>query len=805
MKQKLLFMLTAAILSLLPFSARAANVITMTVKTAGETLDLYIRATGAVTIDGATGTYKPDAWVTYTTTAKTITVTGDVTTLVSSQNDVTALDVSRNTVLTVLKCYYCQLTALDVSHNTALTTLWCYNNALTSLDVGRNTALTTLYCNDNKLTALDVSHNTALTRLDCYNNQIKGAAMDALVASLPDRSGQTTKGTLAVFYNNADGNVMSTIQVADAKARGWNATDYNLQAYAGSTPPTITMTTTKAAGKTISLGIEATGSVTLTGVSEAYTAGQNTYTLTAPTVTLTGNVTALDCFNDSLTALDVSNNTALTTLNCYSNQLTALDVSKLTALTALNCCKNQLAAIDVSHNTALTTLNCGANQLTTLDVGHNTALSTLQCYSNQLTTLDVSMLTALTYLMCGDNLFATLDVSHNTALSWLECTRNQLTALDVSKLTALTTLTCATNQLTALDLSHNTALSWLACQNNQLTALDLSHNTALTTLTCYNNPLAALDLSHNTALTSLECYGCQFKGTVMDALIASLPDRTGAEAGKFTVASDKELDTNRNICTTTQVDAARAKNWNSFYYSNANSAYLDYSGERQYVITMTTAKAVGKTINFIIKSTGDITLTGVSEAYSPQRDTYTLTAPTVTITGAVTILSCSGDSLTALDVSQNSLLQELWCSNNLLTALDVSHNTALTELYCYGCQFKGAVMDALIASLPDRTGAEVAGKFVVVSVQDTEANQNICTTTQVAAAKAKNWGSYEDNSGTLNDYAGSAPTAISSVQTDDTSAEPAAIYDLSGRRIPQMQHGVNIVKMSNGQTRKVIK
>jgi hypothetical protein len=33
----------------------------------------------------------------------------------------------------------------------------------------------------------------------------------------------------------------------------------------------------------------------------------------------------------------------------------------------------------------------------------------------------------------------------------------------------------------------------------------------------------------------------------------------------------------------------------------------------------------------------------------------------------------------------------------------------------------------------------------------------------------------------------------------------AAIYDVSGRRIPQMQRGVNIVKMSNGKTVKIKK
>ena len=88
------------------------------------------------------------------------------------RNQLTALDVSKNTALTYLHCSYNQLTSLDVSKNTALTKLYCYNNQLTSLDVSKNTALTYLDCWGNSLTKLDVSKNTALTYLDCGYNKL---------------------------------------------------------------------------------------------------------------------------------------------------------------------------------------------------------------------------------------------------------------------------------------------------------------------------------------------------------------------------------------------------------------------------------------------------------------------------------------------------------------------------------------------------------------------------------------------------------------------------------------------------------
>ena len=64
-------------------------------------------------------------------------------------------------------------------------------------------------------------------------------------------------------------------------------------------------------------------------------------------------LTGLYCYENQLTALDVSGCTALEYLYCYENQLTALDVSGCTALEYLDCYSNQLTALDVSGCTAL--------------------------------------------------------------------------------------------------------------------------------------------------------------------------------------------------------------------------------------------------------------------------------------------------------------------------------------------------------------------------------------------------------------------------------------------------------------------
>ena len=109
-------------------------------------------------------------------------------------NQLTALDVSKNTSLKILNCIYNQLTTLDVNKNTALNKLWCGDNPLTTLDVSKNTALIDLYCGCNQLTALDVSKNTALTDLDCHKNQLTSldVSKNTALTDLDCRNNQLT-------------------------------------------------------------------------------------------------------------------------------------------------------------------------------------------------------------------------------------------------------------------------------------------------------------------------------------------------------------------------------------------------------------------------------------------------------------------------------------------------------------------------------------------------------------------------------------------------------------------------------------
>ena len=268
----------------------------------------------------------------------------------------------------------------------------------------------------------------------------------------------------------------------------------------------------------------------------------------------------------------------------------------------------------------------------------------------------------------------------------LYCNYNQLTTLDVSQNTGLRELLCNDNQLTALDVSKNTALRiWLDCSGNQLTALDVSKNTELIRLSCNNNQLTALDLSKNTFLNLLDCSGNQIQGEEMTRLVNCLPNHMGSElAGTFIVVREPDLE--GNSCLKSDVAIAKGKNWKTYKFKSDIKQYVAYEGEElsPYIMFFTTAKAVGETVELLMTYTGAApTLSGATGTHkSGKWVTYTLTSQTVTIRGDVTVLFCSGNKLTTLDVFKNTALEKLDCSDNQLTALDVSKNTALKSLGC---------------------------------------------------------------------------------------------------------------------------
>lgn len=101
----------------------------------------------------------------------------------------------------------------------ALEKLDCGYNQLTRLDVSKNTKLKKLYCGANQLTTLNVSKNPELERLECYRNRIGKLAMGSLVNSLP--FSQEEKYFVVVEDSNDEKNVCTAEHVGICREKSW--------------------------------------------------------------------------------------------------------------------------------------------------------------------------------------------------------------------------------------------------------------------------------------------------------------------------------------------------------------------------------------------------------------------------------------------------------------------------------------------------------------------------------------------------------------------------------------------------------
>ncbi|WP_172917589.1 Ig-like domain-containing protein [Capnocytophaga canis] len=209
---------------------------------------------------------------------KTVTIYGKVTFLKCTNNNLTSLDVSKNTNLTFLDCSgNNQLYGLDITKNTNLTFLDCSGNQLYDLDITKNTNLSELICRQNQLTNLDVSKNTNLKSLDCWNNTLTDL--------------DVTKNT-NLNYLNCMGNRLTSLDVSK------NA---NLIQFVCS-------------------------------VNQ----------LTSLDITKNTNLTLLICGGNQLSNLNITKNTELQRFDCHSNQLTDLDISKNAKLNHITIINNNL-------------------------------------------------------------------------------------------------------------------------------------------------------------------------------------------------------------------------------------------------------------------------------------------------------------------------------------------------------------------------------------------------------------------------------------------------------------------------------
>jgi alpha-tubulin suppressor-like RCC1 family protein/Leucine-rich repeat (LRR) protein len=302
-------------------------------------------------------------------------------TLDCNNNKIEALDVSNNVALDSLSCYTNQLTALDVKINKALKKLDCGSNQISTLDVSENTALTFLGCNTSLLTTLDISNNTALNLLDCRENKLTSLDVSQITAltELYCQSNQLTNLDIsknkALEFLNCSKNQLTTLDVSVNTAlvglysnsnqlknlnlkNGNNVKIGYLNLINNPNLSCIQVDDVAYFNTNWSSKKDATANFN-TDCPDS-----NPYTL-IPDQNFEQKLIDLgidtDGLNGKITIADISTITTLDLSNSNIKDLTGIE--NFTALNILDCSNNQLASLDLSKNTNLQILYVTGNPL----------------------------------------------------------------------------------------------------------------------------------------------------------------------------------------------------------------------------------------------------------------------------------------------------------------------------------------------------------------------------------------------------------------------------------------------------------
>ena len=582
-------------------------------------------------------------------------------TLYCYNNQLTALDLSRNTKLTYLSCSENKLTSLNVSKCSELKHLYCYRNQLTGLDLTGCPKLQYLECSGNRFLMLDLSKNTKLESSVQTGycsvtgakagyadlSKVSGLDLGRLKSSTGLIDGRYVKcysDHLTLYYESGNPDIsayigvtvtLDPVDIADAAVSlAFDLTQYNCRAQEPEVTVSFTMN-----GKAYGLkrSVNSWDKYDFKVTYEDNTLpGTATVTVTGNGDTLTGTVSKTFTIEKAdLSGLPVIGNTAyaLETL-----RVTGVGTDSAWGYDADGKYGKYYYA-DLEKGTDYT-----VQYTTDTATGITAAAVTGKGNFTGSVTLDFVKISAgnfpddnfRSYVTKefdknGDGYLSGWEITNATSIYYSD-NKDKLDDLKgIGYFTCLTSLNISGNLLEKLDLSKNTALTYLDCEGNYLKALDLSKNTKLTQVQCGNNAIVTLKLGKHPGLTALRCQNNRIK--------------------KLTLSGCPALES------------------------------LSCQDNRLTALTVTKCPALSE-LRCGGNALTSLTLTACADLTYLNCENNKLTKLDLTNNKKLLSLDCSSNSLSSLDLSKNTKLQTLDCAYNRLTALDLKKNTKLTRLQC---------------------------------------------------------------------------------------------------------------------------
>ena len=246
------------------------------------------------------------------------------------------------------------VTAQDITLVGNVLSLVLADQQITAFESKDNKELRSLVISGNKLTKLDLSTFEKLESVVCFDNPFDKEGSAFTLSHLPNRTKEETPGVIT-FASTAEGDLTPTYSSADiaaANALNWKVMQRDNEGKESEIVPkvnVITLVTDKAVGSEVTIDAKLVDGrpVKVTGLSVAEITPANAggkFTLTAQTVTLSGDVSSLSIPDGEWTKIETTADyDKLETLAYPRNKVTA-PVLKTPHLSLLDCSNNEVKA-----------------------------------------------------------------------------------------------------------------------------------------------------------------------------------------------------------------------------------------------------------------------------------------------------------------------------------------------------------------------------------------------------------------------------------------------------------------------------
>ena len=352
------------------------------------------------------------------------------------------------------------------------------------------------------------------------------------------------------------------------------------------------------------------------------------------------------------------------------------------------------------------TINCKQNQISSLDVSNLNSLINLDCSFNNLGTLNLLGVSNIKYLSCNNNNLNSINLSSNLLLGELICNNNLLANLDLRGLPWIYEINCNSNNLTALYINNNTSETVSFSDNPNLITICLDANEEFDMQTLvdqygYSNCNISTNCSMNNNNVFIADSNFKLKLLSADVTNNIAKDANGISI-KIDTNNNSEIELSEALIvanlTVSNSDIYDLKGINSF----ENLKKLDCSGNKLVKLELNTLKNLID-LNFSFNKINEITLIAVNNLEYIKGNNNEIPDLEIPELTKLKSIDFSFNKVVVLIFNEVNNLQVLKCNNNFLQQinfevlkdintlelnfnqfdiLNLSANTKLTTLEC---------------------------------------------------------------------------------------------------------------------------